>query len=47
MAKITLTRLSGFDRNKKAPFEKDAITLGTDASCDVRFDPTWDKSVSA
>ncbi len=47
MAQLTLTRLSGFDRNKQLPFAKDAITLGTDASCDVRFDPTWDKSVSA
>lgn len=43
---ITVTRLSGFDRNKSHSFETDAVTLGTDAGCDVRFDPTWDKTVS-
>jgi S1-C subfamily serine protease len=46
MPQITLTRLTGFDRNKKSSFDRDSITLGTDAGCDVRFDPTWDKSVS-
>jgi hypothetical protein len=44
--KITVTRLSGFDRNKSLNFESDAVTLGTGAGCDVRFDPTWDKTVS-
>ena len=43
---ITITRLTGFDRNKSLNFENDAVTLGTDAGCDVRFDPTWDKTVS-
>jgi len=43
---ITITRLSGFDRNKSLHFENVAVTLGTEAGCDVRFDPTWDKTVS-
>lgn len=46
-APITLTRLSGFDRNKKLSFEVAKVSLGTDAACDVRFDPTWDKTVSS
>lgn len=44
--KITVTRLSGFDRNKSLNFESGSVTLGTNAGCDVRFDPTWDKTVS-
>ena len=47
MPTITLTRLTGFDRNKKLTLDKDTVTLGTDAACDLRFDPTWDKTVSA
>lgn len=47
MPKITLTRLTGFDRNKKTELTKDSVTLGTDAAADVRFDPTWDKTVTA
>jgi hypothetical protein len=46
MPQLTITRLTGFDRNKKSSLDKDLVTLGTDAGCDVRFDPTWDKSVS-
>ena len=44
---LTLSRLSGFDRNKKATFTLDRVTLGTDSGCDLRFDPTWDKTVAA
>ena len=43
---ITLTRLTGFGRGKTEKFNRDAISLGTDAGCDLRFDPTWDKTVS-
>lgn len=46
MPSLTLTRLTGFDRNKKASLDKDSVTLGTDAGSDLRFDPTWDKTVS-
>lgn len=44
---LKLTRLSGFERGKTATYTQDKITLGTDASCDLRFDPTWDRAVSA
>jgi len=47
MPSLTLTRLTGFDRNKKTPLDKDHVVLGTDAGSDVRFDATWDKTVSA
>jgi hypothetical protein len=46
MPSLTLTRLTGFDRNKKTTLDKSAVTLGTDAGSDLRFDPTWDKTVS-
>lgn len=46
MPSLTLTRLTGFDRNKKTPLDKDHVVLGTDAGADVRFDPTWDKTVT-
>jgi hypothetical protein len=44
---LKLTRLSGFERGKSATYPQSKITLGTDASCDLRFDPTWDRTVSA
>ncbi|MCW5549300.1 MAG: FHA domain-containing protein [Opitutaceae bacterium] len=47
MPSLTLTRLTGFDRNKKASLDKNSVALGTDAGSDLRFDPTWDKTVSA
>jgi len=43
---ITIAKLSGFGRGKEEVFEKSSISLGTDMSADVRFDPTWDKTVS-
>ena len=43
---ITIAKLSGFGRGKEDVFEKSAISLGTDPGSDVRFDPTWDKTVS-
>lgn len=46
MPTLALTRLTGFDRNKKTSLDKDTVTLGTDAGNDLRFDPTWDKTVS-
>lgn len=42
---ITVTQLSGFDRNKPKTFESASVTIGTDAGSDVKFDPTWDKTV--
>jgi hypothetical protein len=43
---ITVTRLTGFGRGKNEKFNRDSLSLGTDAGCDLRFDPTWDKTVS-
>lgn len=43
---ITITHLSGFGRGKSKTFNGPSIILGTDPSCDVRFDATWDKEVS-
>jgi hypothetical protein len=43
---ITITHLSGFGRGKSKTFDGPSILLGNDPSCDIRFDPTWDKEVS-
>src|SRR5882724_7266281 len=43
---ITLTRLTGFGRGKKETFNREIISLGTDNTCELRLDPTWDKTVS-
>jgi hypothetical protein len=44
---ITLTRVAGFKRGEILRFAAGPITLGTDPACLVRFDPAWDRSVSA
>lgn len=46
MPSLSLTRLTGFDRNKKTSLDQESVVLGTDAGADLRFDATWDKSVS-
>lgn len=43
---LTITHLSGFGRGKSKTYSGPNVILGTDPSCDVRFDPTWDKEVS-
>lgn len=43
---LTITRVSGFGRGKNQTLTADAVTLGSAADCDVRFDPTWDKTVA-
>ena len=43
---ITITQLSGFGRGKAKSYPGPNILLGTDAGCDLRFDPAWDKEVS-
>jgi hypothetical protein len=43
---IQITRLTGFGRGKTDGFTQISLTLGTNPNCDVRFDPTWDKTVS-
>lgn len=47
MPSLTLTRLTGFDRNKKLTLNVERVTLGSEAGADLRFDPTWDKTVSS
>jgi pSer/pThr/pTyr-binding forkhead associated (FHA) protein len=44
--KLMIQRLSGFGRGKMEDFFGEQILLGTSANCHVRFDPTWDKTVS-
>lgn len=46
MPTITITRLTGFDRNKKSVLDRTVVVLGTESSAEMRFDPTWDKTVS-
>jgi V8-like Glu-specific endopeptidase len=43
---LTITHLTGFGRGKSKTYSGPNVILGTDPSCDVRFDPTWDKEVS-
>ncbi len=45
-APLTLTRLTGFDRNKSLSFSAARVVLGTDVGADLRFDSTWDRAVS-
>ena len=44
---LTINRVTGFGRGKHQTLEGDAVRLGSAADCDVRFDPTWDKTVAA
>jgi hypothetical protein len=46
MTEIHITRISGFDRGKTTVFAESPVVLGTDATSSLRFDPTWDKTVS-
>jgi len=43
---IRISRKSGFGRGKSAEFANSPVTLGTVDTCDMRFDPTWDKTVA-
>ncbi len=43
---LTVTRLGGFERGKKTVHTSLPVTIGADPGCDIRFDPTWDKTVS-
>lgn len=45
--RIRISKIAGFGRGRTAEFSKPRIILGTAASSDVRFDPAWDKTVSA
>jgi V8-like Glu-specific endopeptidase len=44
---LTIHRVTGFGRGKHQTLEADAMRLGSATDCDVRFDPTWDKTVAA
>ena len=43
---IRVTRLDGFNRGKVLEFSGPEVSIGTDAGCDIRYDPVWDKAVS-
>jgi hypothetical protein len=43
---LRIEGVDGFLRGKRFSFSKTSVSLGTDASCDVRLDPVWDKSVA-
>src|SRR5689334_22898119 len=43
---LTISKLSGFGRGKDTTLDKTQVVLGTDPGADIRFDPTWDKTVS-
>lgn len=43
---IRVTRLDGFERGRVLEFEGPEVAIGTDAGCDIRYDPVWDKTVS-
>lgn len=45
--RLDITRQSGFDRGKSVSFIESPVVLGTDATSSLRFDPTWDKTVSS
>ena len=43
---LIINRTGGFQRGKAHEFDQGPVTLGTDPTCEVSFDPTWDKTVS-
>lgn len=43
---LAIVRLTGFGRGKNQTFTGNTVKLGSAADCDVRFDPTWDKTVA-
>lgn len=44
---LHITRTNGFGRGKTEDFSNATVTLGTDATCSMRFDSTWDRTVSS
>jgi hypothetical protein len=44
---LNVEPLTGFQRGKKRTFNDGEVILGTNESCHIRFDATWDKTVSA
>jgi hypothetical protein len=44
---LNVEGLTGFQRGKKYSFADRPVLFGTGDTCDVRFDPVWDKTVSA
>ncbi len=47
MSKLNVEGLTGFLRGKRYSFEDRSVVFGASDACDVRFDPVWDKTVSA
>lgn len=43
---LHITRTNGFGRGKTENFSSSTLSLGTDATCSMHFDPTWDRTVS-
>ncbi len=43
---LAVVRLSGFGKGQREEFDGDVITLGAEPASNLRFDPTWDKTVS-
>jgi predicted component of type VI protein secretion system len=43
---VELTRITGIGPGRRDFFIKAKIRLGTDPTCEVRFNATWDKTVS-
>ncbi|MCB1086856.1 MAG: trypsin-like peptidase domain-containing protein, partial [Verrucomicrobiae bacterium] len=46
MNELQVTRMSGFGQGKSATFDRSPISLGTAPGSDLKFDPSWDKTVS-
>lgn len=45
-APLRITRVTGFGRGRSETLNEPSIILGTDATNAIRFDPTWDRTVS-
>lgn len=46
MNPLSLTRMSGFGQGKPSVFARSPVSLGTAPGNDLKFDPSWDKTVS-
>ncbi len=46
MKKLHITRMSGAGQGKVQDYTQSPVSLGTAPGCDLKFDPSWDKSVS-
>jgi hypothetical protein len=46
MNELQITRLSGTGKGQSLSYTTSPVSIGTAAGCDLKFDPSWDRTVS-